>query len=57
MESQDVEMAELQDAAATQTSQGATATAVDSQQESQATEMITTQVKRVSPVYAVSKLT
>jgi hypothetical protein len=53
MESQDVEMAELQDVAATQTSQEATATAVDSQQESQATEVITTQVKRVSPVYTV----
>jgi len=49
VESQDVEMAELQDVAATQTSQGGTATAVDSQQESQATEVITTQVKaRVS---------
>ncbi len=57
MESQDVEMVELQDVAATQTSQGGTATAVDSQQESQATEVITTQVKRVSPVYAVLKLT
>jgi hypothetical protein len=56
--SQDVEMAELQDVAATQTSQGATATAVDSQQESQATtEVITTQVKRVSPAHAVLKLT
>ena len=48
MGSQDVEMEELQDAAATQMSQGATATVVDSQQESQATEVITTQVKRVS---------
>lgn len=55
--SQDVEMAELQDVVATQTSQAATATAVDSQQESQATEVITTQVKRVSPVNAVLKLT
>ena len=56
--SQDVEMAELQDVTATQTSQGATATVVDSQQESQAaTEVITTQVKRVSPVYAVLELT
>jgi hypothetical protein len=57
--SQDVEMTELQDVTATQTSQEATATAVDSQQqESQAaTELITTQVKRVSPVYAVLKLT
>jgi hypothetical protein len=57
--SQDVEMTELQDVTATQTSQEATATAVDSQQqESQAaTELTTTQVKRVSPVYAVLKLT
>ncbi|KAI0283622.1 hypothetical protein BGY98DRAFT_1093722 [Russula aff. rugulosa BPL654] len=43
MGSQDVEMVELQDVAATQTSQGATATVVDSQQESQATEVIATQ--------------
>ena len=56
-ESQDVEMAELQDVAATETSQGATATAVDSQQDSQATEVITTQVERVSPDYAVLRLT
>jgi hypothetical protein len=58
MESQDVEMAELQDAAATQStqmSQGATATAVE--QESQATEVITTQVERVSPVHTVLMLT
>lgn len=57
MESQDVEMAELQDAGATQTSQGETATVVDSQQESQATEVITTQVKRVSTVHTVLMLT
>lgn len=51
-------MAEPQDVVATQTSQGATATAVDSQHESQATDvMITTQVKRVSPVNAVLELT
>jgi hypothetical protein len=54
MESQDVEMAELQNVAATQTSQGATATAVDSRQESQATEVITTQVKRVSHLRGTS---
>jgi chromosome transmission fidelity protein 4 len=41
-ESEDVEMTESQDVDAS-TSQGATATAVDSQQESQATEVITTQ--------------
>jgi hypothetical protein len=57
MESQDVEMAELQDVAPTQTSQRVTATAMDSKQESQATEVNTTQVKRVSPVDAVPKLT
>lgn len=57
MESQDVEMVELQDVAATQTSQGATATVVDSQQESQATEVITTQVKRVSLFHTALKLT
>ena len=56
-ESQDVGMAGLQDGAATQTSQGETATAGDSQQEPRATEVITTQVKRVSPVHAVLKLT
>jgi hypothetical protein len=57
MESKDVEMAELQDVAATQTSQGATVTAVDSQQDSQVTEVITTHVRRMSPVYVVLKLT
>ncbi len=46
-ESQDVEMVAPQDVAATPTSQAATATAVDSQQESQATEVITTQVEGV----------
>jgi hypothetical protein len=43
-ESQDVEMAESHDVVAP-TSQAATVTAVDSQQESQATEVITTQVE------------
>ena len=56
-ESQDAEMAELQDVTATQTSQVGTATVVDSQQESQATELITTQVMRVSPVHVVLELT
>jgi hypothetical protein len=50
-------MVELQDVAATQTSQGATATVVDSQQESQATEVIATQVKRVSLFHTALKLT
>ena len=45
-ESQDVEMAAPQDVN-TPTSQEATATVVDSQQESQATEVITTQVEHI----------
>jgi len=52
-ESQDVEMVEPQDAAATPTSQAATATAVDSQQESQATEVITTQVESTVHLHVV----
>jgi hypothetical protein len=48
-ESQDVEMAEECQGAGVPTSQ--TVTAVDSQQESQATEMITTQVKGTSHFY------
>ena len=51
-ESQDVEMAESQDVI-TPTSQGETATAVDSQQESQVTEVITTQVESVPHLQAV----
>jgi hypothetical protein len=54
-ESQDVEMVKPQDATATPTSQAATATAVDSQQESQATEVITTQVESALHLHAVLK--
>lgn len=53
-ESQDVEMAESQDVD-TSTSQGATATVVDSQQESQVTEVITTQVEGAPHLHAVLK--
>jgi hypothetical protein len=51
-ESQDVEMVGSHDVD-TPTSQGATATAVDSQQESQVTEPVTTQVEGVPLLYAV----
>ena len=53
-ESQDVEMAESQDVD-TSTSQGATATVVDSQQESQVTELITTQVEGAPHLHSVLK--
>lgn len=53
-DSQDVEMAETQGVNAA-TSQVETVTAVDSQPESQATEVITTQVKGAAHPYTVLK--